>query len=281
MKKAYFPDISGRINRFFDFLNRKIGQKVLSAENLFAQMGLFCLLIIAFLGIAFSVVLVLRYDAPMVSGVVFMLLFVLGSIFLHYVASMMLPALNRLINNAPTRMSSSNILRVVALFVGIVGVLSLLYGIYASIVMFDTENMESMVIETNNVFFASLFLFVFCEFWLFLLLNPSDLNVEIVEKTSVGEEFIGLTSFFAKGCVKLTPVVFGTALVFAVLQLMIMLFNSDALFEQMQILIYLCFSAFLPLFMYVAFLSYYFTLDIVMAILKLPEKLDKIANKEQ
>lgn len=78
---------------------------------------------------------------------------------------------------------------------------------------------------------------------------------------------------------KLTPVVFGTAIAFGVLQLAVMLFNSDALFEQMQILIYLCFSAFLPLLVYVAFLSYYFTLDILTAILNLPAKLDKIADK--
>ena len=34
-----------------------------------------------------------------------------------------------------------------------------------------------------------------------------------------------------------------------------------------------------PFVMYIAFLSYYLTLDILTAVLKLPEKLDKIAEK--
>ena len=279
MKKVSLPNTSEWINRFFDFLSRKASGKVLSAGDFFARVGLAGLFVIAALGIVFSVVLTVRYDMPVVSGVIFMLLSVVGCVFLHYVAFTMLPALNTLIKNAPTKMSSAGVLKVMALFVGIVGVLALLYGIYSSVVTFRAEIMGMMVVESNNVFFASLFLFIFCEFWLFLLLRPSELNVEIVEQTSVGEEFIGLTSFFAKGCLKLTPVVFGTAIAFGVLQLAVMLFNSDALFEQMQILIYLCFSAFLPLLVYVAFLSYYFTLDILTAILNLPAKLDKIADK--
>ena len=280
MKKIFLPNTSEWINRFFDFLSRKVSGKVLSACDFFARIGLAGLFVIAVLSVVFGLVLIGRYDIPVASAVILILMSVLGCLFLHYVAFMMLPALNTLIKNAPTKMSSAGVLKVMALFVGIVGILALLYGIYSSIVTFRAEIMGMMVVESNNVFFASLFLFIFCEFWLFLLLEPSELNVEIVEKTSVGEEFIGLTSFFAKGCLKLAPVVFGTAITFGILQLVIMLFNSDALMDQMQVLVYLCLSAFLPLFVYIAFLSYYFTLDILTAILNLPAKLDKIASKE-
>lgn len=280
MKKISFPNTSLLINRFFDFLSVKTGKNVLSIGDVFARIGLSGLFCIAVLSVVFSAVLVVRYDIPVASGIIFMFLSVLASVFLHYVAFTMLPALNTLIKNAPTKMSSAGVLKVMALFVGIVGVLSLLYGIYSSVVLFDAEVMGVMAMESNNLLFSCLFLFVFCEFWLFLFLTPSELNVEIVEKTSVGEEFVGLTSFFAKGCLKLTPVVFGTAIIFAVLQMIIMLFNSDALFEQVENLLYLCSSAFLPLLVYVAFLSYYFTLDLLTAVLKLPEKLDKIARKE-
>ncbi len=280
MKKISFPNTSLLINRFFDFLSVKTGKNVLSIGDVFARIGLSGLFCIAVLSVVFSAVLVVRYDIPVASGIIFMFLSVLASVFLHYVAFTMLPALNTLIKNAPTKMSSAGVLKVMALFVGIVGVLSLLYGIYSSVVLFDAEVMGVMAVESNNLFFSCLFLFIFCEFWLFLFLTPEELNVEIVEKTSVGEEFIGLTSFFAKGCLKLTPVAFGTAIVFAVLQMIIMLFNSDALFEQVEILVYLCSSAFLPLLVYVGFLSYYFTLDLLTAVLKLPEKLDKIARKE-
>lgn len=279
MKKPIFPNTSEWINRFFDFLTRKAGGKVSSAGDLFARIGLSGLFAVAALSVVFSFVLTARYGMSAFACVVFMLLSVFGCVFLHYTAYTMLPALNTLVKNAPTKMSSAGVLKVTALFVGVVGVLALLYGVYSSVAAFGTEAVGITAFEMNNAFFACLFLFIFCEFWLFLLLEPSELNVEIVEKTSVGEEFIGLTSFFAKGCLKLTPVVFGTAIAFAVLHLIVMLFNSDALFEQMQVLLYLCFSAFLPLLVYIAFLSYYFTLDIVTAILKLPAKLDKIADK--
>ena len=280
MKKISFPNTSEWINRCFDFLTDKVSSKVLSVGNCFARIGLAGLFVIAVLSIVFSFVLVARYGMPVISGILFSILSVFWCVFLHYVAFTMLPALNTLIKNAPTKMSSAGVLKVMALFVGVVGVFALLYGIYSSFVTFRTELMGIMLIETSNVFFVGLFLFVLCEFWLFLLLKPSELNVEIVEKTSVGQEFIGLTSFFAKGCLKLTPVVFGTSISFAVLCLLRMLFDTDVLFEQMQMLIYLCLSAFLPLLVYIAFLSYFFALDIVTAVLKLPEKLDKISSEK-
>lgn len=280
MKIINVPNTSEYINRFFDYLRGRINGKILGSEKAFSQIGLSGLYVSGILGVIFSIVAKVRYDAPFLSMLVLMLLFIVISLVLHYVAFMMMPALDKLIQNAPTRMSSANVLSVTALFVGASGLLALILGIYTGFFA-EKGYVMSTEIGMPKCFFAGLFTFIFCEYWMALLLEPKVLNVEIVEKTSVGEEFIGLTSFFAKGCLKLVPVVFGTAVAFAVIQLVIMLFDSDMMFDQMSTLMYLLSSAFLPLLMYVVFLSYYLTLDIIMAVLGLPARLDKIAAKEK
>lgn len=81
MKKISLPNTSEWINRFFDFLAGKASGKVLSAGDFFARAGLAGLFVIAALSVVFSVVLTVRYDMPVVSGVIFMLLSVAGCVF--------------------------------------------------------------------------------------------------------------------------------------------------------------------------------------------------------
>lgn len=280
MKKINVPNSSEYINRFFDYLRSRLNGKILDSEKIFSQIGLSGLYVAAILGVILSVIVKIRFGIPFGEMLVVTAVFVIACLVLHYVAFMMLPALDRLIRNAPTRLSSANVLSVAALFVGAFGLLALICGTYAAFFVERGYVMQTQV-GTPSCFFAGLFTFVFCEYWTALLLEPKALNVEIVEKTTVGEEFIGLTSFFAKGCLKLIPVVFGMAVIFAVLLLAVLLFDSDMTFNQMpDVMVLLC-SAFLPLLMYILFLSYYLTLDIIMAVLGLPARLDKISGKEK
>ena len=278
MKKFLLPDLSGCLDRFLDDINLKAGEKVMKACGAFGKIGLASLSVLAVLSVIAAVVLAVRFEAGVGAAVIFAVTGVAGCALLHYTGAKMLPTLNTLIKNAPTKMSSAVVLKVLALFVGVSGVLVLLGGIfYKSTFLAEQPDSPDAVV----VFLSSLAAFVACEVWSFLLLRPADLNVEIVEKTTVGEEFIGLTSYFAKGCLKLTPVVFGLAAVFAVLTAVAMIFTADfgLVFAQMIVLSYMAFMTLAPFVMYIAFLSYYLTLDILTAVLKLPEKLDKIAEK--
>lgn len=280
MKNINVPNTSEYINRFFDYLRNRLNGKILDSEKVFSKIGLCGLYVFGILGLIFSVAAKVRFGIPFGEMLVAIVLFIIISVVLHYVAFMMLPALDKLIQNAPTRLSSANVLSVAALFVGAFGFLALICGTYAAFFVEKGYVMQTQV-GTPSCFFAGLFTFVFCEYWMALLLEPKALNVEIVEKTSVGEEFIGLTSFFAKGCLKLVPVIFGMAVIFAVILLACILFSSSISFNQIGVLLYLLSSAFLPLLMYVVFLSYYLTLDIIIAILGLPARLDRIAAKEK
>lgn len=269
MKITNLPNSSEYINRFFDFLKQKVTSKVIGSEQIFSQIGLVGLYAVGILGAVFFITLT-RIGAPVPYVLMMALLSIVGAVVLHYVAFMMLPSLDNLIKNAPTKMSSSGVLKVMALFICAFGAAALIYGIYTAF-MIRGDGLRGL--------FAGLFLFIFSGYWTALLLEPQELNVEIVEKTSVGEEFIGLTSFVAKGCVKLAPIVFGTAIVLAALQLILMIFSYGMIDQQMQSVACLAMSAFLPLIVYIGFLSYFFTLDILTAILKLPEKIDNISKK--
>ncbi|MBR1777109.1 MAG: hypothetical protein IJ752_00785 [Alphaproteobacteria bacterium] len=275
MKKIHFFNPSEKIDRFFDFLSGKPADKVLSCCDIFSKAGLRGLFVIPILITILMIVWHIRYAVSAGFCLFFILLSIIGCILFHYAAFTMLPALNALIKNAPTKISSAGILRVTALFVGGFGLLILFYGISSIFAAKRIELFGLVLAEIRNVFFLSVFVFICCEFWLFLLLKPSALNVEVVEKTSVGEEFIGLTTYFAKGCLKLTPVIFGTSITCACILLVLMMFHVD-LASQMRTVILLCGMAFLPFLMYVAFLSYYFALDIVMAVLSIPGKLDRL-----
>lgn len=274
MKKIVLPNVTEYIDRFFDFVNEKVGQKVVNAFETFGKCGLRALDVLAVLSVVAAIVFMIRFETGVVFAMVFAVVGVLGCVLLQYAATKMLPALNTLVKNAPTKLSSAVFLKVLALFVGVGGLIALAVGV---LIWTGYDYVDPTTANANAVALGCVGAFVACEFWMFLFLKPEELNVEVVEKTSVGEEFIGLTSYFAKGCLKLTPVVFGLTVLLAVVWLVVMMFSPiEAVVMQLFVLVYLGVMALLPFFMYAAFLSYYLTLDILTAVLSLPAKLDKI-----
>ena len=274
MKKIVLPNVTEYIDRFFDFVNEKVGQKVMNTFETFGKCGLRALDVLAVLSVVAAIVFMIRFETCVVFAMVFAVVGVLGCVLLQYAATKMLPALNTLVKNAPTKLSSAVFLKVLALFVGVGGLIALAVGV---LIWTGYDYVDPPTANTNAVALGCVGAFVACEFWMFLFLKPEELNVEVVEKTSVGEEFIGLTSYFAKGCLKLTPVVFGLTVLLAVVWLVFMMFSPiEDVVMQLFVLVYLGVMALLPFFMYAAFLSYYLTLDILTAVLSLPAKLDKI-----
>lgn len=275
MKKIVLPNVTEYIDRFFDFMNEKVGQKVMNMFESFGRCGLRALDVLAVLSVVAAVVFAVRFETGVLFALIFAFIGVLGCVLLQYAATKMLPALNTLVKNAPTKLSSAVFLKVLALFAGVGGLIALAFGVL--IWTGSSEYVDPTAADVNAVILGCFAAFVACEFWMFLFLKPEELSVEVVEKTSVGEEFIGLTSYFAKGCLKLTPVVFGLTVLLAVVWLVVMMFSPiESIFGQLFVLVYLGVMALLPFFMYAAFLSYYLTLDILTAVLSLPAKLDKI-----
>jgi len=251
---------------FSDFLEKN--------EKWLIAAGLFGLYLSGVLGLLTSFVLPMRYEyvgyGTIGLGVVWLFLCVV----IHYIAFKFLPALSHLVKNTPTQLSSKSFLDALALLAGIAGVLSLLGGLYLWI---KTSSFDSFVV--------GIFVFIFCEYILSLCLVPKNLNIEIIKKTSAGEEFLGLISFFMKGFLKLVPVAFAAGVILTIIKIIELLFAKFDNMAQINMQ-YAEIEAFaklslLPLTAYLLFLLYYFVIDLAMAILVVPEKLDAVKDAKK
>ncbi len=242
-------------------------------EKWLTKTGLLSLYISALLGLLSSVVLPLRYDLHFWTCFGVGIVWFFSCIVIHYTAWKFLPVLSHIIQTTPTKLSSKAFLDSLALIAGITGIISILGGLFLWI---KTSSFET--------FIAGIFIFIFCEYILSLCLNPKNLNIEISEQTSVGEEFLGLISFFMKGFLKLVPIIFGSGIIFGIINLLELLFMK---FEYMgQILTKtsevgnLTAVSLLPVTSYCLFLAYYFVIDLAMAILAVPVKLDRLDKQK-
>lgn len=252
---------------FSDFLEKN--------EKWLIATGLCGLYISGILGLLTSFVLPMRYEnvayGPTIGlGVIWLFL----CIVIHYIAFKFLPALSNLVKNTPTQLSSKSFLDSLALLAGIAGVLSLLGGLFLWI---RTSSFDSFVI--------GIFVFIFCGYILSLCLVPKNLNIEIIEKTSAGEEFLGLISFFMKGFLKLVPVAFAAGVILTIINIIELLFvkfdsaaQINAQYAEIGTFAKL---SLLPLTAYFLFLLYYFVIDLAMAILVVPGKLDAIKEAKK
>ena len=149
------------------------------------------------------------------------------------------------------------------------GILSLITGIYFWI---KTSSLDSL--------FIGIFTLIYCEYIVSLSLKPELLNIDIVEKTSAGEEFLGVISFGVKSVFKLIPIMFGSGIFFCIINLFLIIFGDyeyiHEIIGDVYNVLYLTGSFLLPLIGYFLFLIYYFFLDIAQAILSIPNKVESL-----
>jgi tetratricopeptide (TPR) repeat protein len=189
----------------------------------------------------------------------------------HYTAVKFLPNLDNIIKSTPTKLTSSAFTDSFALIAGIGGIASLIAGIYFAI---SAENVELLV--------YGVFAFIFCEYLMSLSLNPETLGIEITDKTTAGEEFIGILSFVMKGFLRLIPVMFGSGIILGIVRIFDIWLGDveyiNQLVAQVAAVGRISAAAFLPVTGYLAFLLYYFSIDIVASIIAIPQKLDKLQS---
>lgn len=258
------------IDGFFGWLKKTAYNNFLETnEKWFTRVGLGLMYFISVMSLVVSIVFIMKYNA-LNGGYVFAagICGLLAAVVLQYIAAKTIPCLNLLVSNTPVKLSSTSVLDIVALAAGIFGVVALLGGLIISIKA-----------SSFQFFIIGLSIFVICEYWLAMALKPESLNIEIVKDTSAGEEFIGLLTFFAKGSLKIIPVIFCGCMIFAAYDLIAMMFVRydyvNEITREAGLVVYAMCGALLPLFGYVSFIGYYFTIDIARAVLSIPAKLDK------
>ncbi len=239
------------------FLNVKLTQ--LDTVSLF---GISILTLVWLLvGLTFSIEHSIKWSFSISAG----LAFFIGGVICHYSAFKFLPKSRELIQSSKTKLSSSAYLDLHALIFFVLLVVSLPCGIYLS-----------TKIEAIFPLFTGIIIFITSYFFLKYSLVPSELNIEVDEKSTSADDILGISSFWIKGMYKLTPVIFFSFVLAAFVQTLDFVFTdyqspSDILLNFFSFL-FLSIGLFSPILGYLIFISYHFIIDIVQAVLSLNSK---------
>lgn len=189
----------------------------------------------------------------------------------QYTAVRFAPAGDKLINNNPTRLASRAFLDCVAF-------LALLGGL----VMFIMGAVNAIRGAGLETFLMGLGILIITWFVALVAFNPQTASMEIVDEASAGQEAIGIITFFLKKILRLVPIAFGVGIVVFTIMLfihMFKLFGSQygfamkiGMMDANQILTF----ALLPFLTYILFVLYFLVIDVIRAILSVPEKLDNL-----
>ena len=263
------------IDNFFNYLRKGYFSDFLDKNvDWLTRWGLNGLYVSAILGLLTSAYVPYNYDQIEFSlSIAIGFAWVLACIVAHYTAVKFLPNLDNIIKSTPTKLTSRAFTDSFALIAGIGGVASLIAGAYFAI---SAENVE--------LFVYGVFAFIFCEYLMSLSLNPETLGIEITDKTTAGEEFIGILSFIMKGFLRLIPVMFGSGIILGIVRTFDIWLGDveyiNQLVAQVMAVGRISAAAFLPVTGYLAFLLYYFSIDIVASIIAIPQKLDNLNSSK-
>lgn len=228
------------------------------------KIGHFGIIVAAALGFLFALIFAIR------SNQFDIFLYAIGWVLLifvaQYTAHKFLPAGDKLIQNNPTQLSSKNFLDCFGFLVLIGGVIVLIIQIVMAIRFGRFEH-----------FLWGLGVFLFLEFLALVSFNPDDINLKIVGTGSAGREAIGIITFFIKGLMRLVPIFFGIFIVIGTIMLFIDFIGifGDRMgwawrngFESASDILS---AALLPFISYILFALLYLVIDLIQAILSIPE----------
>ena len=200
----------------------------------------------------------------------------------QFAATRFLGAATRAIANTPSQVSSSAFLECVGLLVLLLAVGTLVGGIIASIqVSSILPLLPALLTSSALIYFGA------------IALHPLVVNIELSVATA-GEEAIGLLSFFVKTGLKLAPLFFAllaiagslaiiagffeggqafAGVVGSVLETVPLPFAVPYGFAGSAVVLFACL---IPIGVYALFLLQYLAIDVLQAILSVPNKLDAL-----
>ena len=242
-----------------------------AVESWVEKAGHYALIVAAGLGLIYGIVGAFKWNqlSPAITGVVWIPCVAVA----QYTAFKFSSTSRGLIRSSGSQLSSKSFLDSLALWSLLLGGIALVGLTYGAIRADELSTFGSGIVA-----------FAACELVVWLCLNPALLNISILPASTAGEEAIGVLTFFMKALLRLVPIAFGIGVIvgdFQILAGIIRLFRdqeysiSGASSAGWLVLG----SAALPLIGYVLFVLNYLFLDVIRAILAVPEKLDVIAKK--
>ncbi len=199
--------------------------------------------------------------------------FVAGMIIVQFIGNRFSEANDKLIENNQTQLESNTFLLTVGLLSALAGLGIFLYYTYSAIKIGDL-----------GIFATGVGGFVIFQFFAFASLNPKTITLKIVGKSSAGEEAIGILTFFIKAVLKIVPIVFGIGIIVFTIMMFIHsfglfkqgIFNVQFAWNRVEADMYnIIYVGLLPFVAYIAFLLFYLCIDVIKAILSIPQKMGK------
>jgi len=272
--RGYLPHLN-LVDALLEWVGRILSAKLLDTLDEWAKkVGHLALILSAVLLFVFDVLAGIKLG-PFVSKTLMGLLIFPTVIVVQYLAYKFLDAGKAIIAKSPSNISTKAFFECIALLLLLGAVGAFFGGIFASI---QTESLIPMGLGLGVTLILA--------YSLGVALNRSTVNIHVVADASAGQEAIGIISFFMKLELRIVPFIFGVVNIlapFALLYLMGVLllkeYGGGAPFMKAQAQTYIIGVALLPFAAYLAFLIYYLLIDLIRSILVVPEKLDKLIER--
>jgi hypothetical protein len=233
------------------------------------MLGNYAVIAAALFGLIFGIVAAIKQDSMSVMLVALAWPPVLAV--LQYTAVKLIAAARILIKSSASQLSSESFLSALALL-----------SLVAGVVLFIGLTVVAIRAEDINSFWMALLLLVICEMAVWLCLNPGLLNVNISAGATAGQEAIGVLTFFMKALLRFVPLAYGVGASVGAINIVIDLVRflrgrlTEAQIFQLDSGHVVLGAVALPLAAYLAFIVYYLSIDVLRAILAVPEKLDAL-----
>ncbi len=259
-------------DQILDRVNRLMtSQRYEAVECRGEKVGHYALLVAAALGLIYGVVGAFKWNqlTPALIGLVW-----IPCVGVAQFGAFKFSSTSRgLIKSSGSQLSSRSFLACLALWSLLLGIIALVGLTYSAIKL-----------DSLSTFGLGLVAFAACELVVWLCLNPSLLNINILPASTAGEEAIGVLTFTMKALLRLVPIAFGLGVIvgdFQLLAAIVRLFRDQeySIMDASPSAWLVLGSAALPLMGYVLFVLNYLVLDVIRAILAIPEKLDIIGKK--
>lgn len=232
------------------------------------RIGHLAIIVAAGLGFLFALIFTIRINK--FDTFLYAILWVLVIFVAQYTAYKFLPKGDTLIKNNPTQMSSKAFLDCLGFLSLIGGVALLIMGIVNAIRM-----------ESIEPFLIGLGMCIFLEFVALISFNPKEVEINMVEDNTAGQEALGIVTFFIKAFMRLVPIFFGVGVILGTVMMFISFLGvfgdgfGGAFMEGMENASQILSATLLPFFSYLIFVLFYLVVDLIKAILAIPGRLKK------
>lgn len=274
--------ITGYFDRGLQLLKSKDDVILGCVEHIASRFGIFAMLVCGLL----YVVLCLKNmffsfffkDAPTKMCIALAIGSLIALAICAYAATKMIDALSKVISSSSCKISSLNFFSVMTAIGVLLTVVALLGGIYFAI---EFRSLQMFFYGLGGaVFFALITLYI---------ANPEKFGIVADETASAGEDFVSIFTFALKIMLRLVPVALLGLSIVGIIQIVPLIFTTyiqsgentnrflaGNMLADTTATAGFVFIGILPLAVYLVYIFYYVALDLIRAVLQLPNKLDAL-----